>query len=345
MKRIPTAILLGVLLCVSALVSRAQDKDTSGARGLTLPEYEKSKGFTVTDLDKDSYVKFENTYILDRNDFGKPYFITGDDGLKKRIDLYKLILKEGRIDLGTVIFYTTEKGKRYSACLPGFRADAKVWGKYFEDIHAIDREEKNFVLKLSYVLSKELGFQLYRASAAAQGKDPGKERESGTYGNEICFPGNVLVTLAGGDKKIVSEIRPGDEIITVDPATHATTTVSVKELTVHEARNYAITELFLVHAAEKIMAAGREVRLISKTLRATPNHPMVTAGGNKKIGEIGEGETVNCLDENTGNCLDYTVWQKREAAGGIQKVYNIVANGGSTFIMNDVMVLQKPLKN
>ncbi|HZE83848.1 MAG TPA: Hint domain-containing protein [Puia sp.] len=346
MKKILMTLFLGSILCTAASVARAQDKkDTVGARGLTLTEYERSKGFTVGDLDKDSYVKFENTYILDRNDFGKPYFITGDDGLKKRIDLYKLILKEGRVDLGTIIFYTTEKGQRYSACLPGFRADAKVWSKYFEDIHAIDKEEKNFVLKLSYVLSKELGFQLYRSSAAAQGKDPGKERESGTYGNEICFPGNMQVTLAGGSKKTLDEVRPGDEILAVDPATGQTTSVRVKELTVHEARNYAITELFLLHADEWTTAAGREVRLLSKTLRATPNHPMVTAGGNKKIGEIAEGEELRCLDERTGNYLEYTVWKRSESAGGIQKVFNIVAGGGSTFIMNDVMVLQKPLKN
>jgi hypothetical protein len=40
----------------------------------------------------------------------------------------------------------------------------------------------------------------------------------------------------------------------------------------------------------------------------------------------------------------YIVWDKNEAAGGMQPVYNIVAGGGSTFIMNGVMVMQKPLR-
>src|SRR5215831_7025185 len=99
-------------------------QDTT-SKALTMAEYEKAKGFSPADLDKDSYVKFENAYILDRNDFGKPYFITGDDGLKKRIDLYKLIRKDGRAEIATVIFYTTEAGKRYMACLPGFKADGR----------------------------------------------------------------------------------------------------------------------------------------------------------------------------------------------------------------------------
>ncbi|RYG30915.1 MAG: hypothetical protein EOO01_36100, partial [Chitinophagaceae bacterium] len=59
-------------------------------KGMTPEQYEKVKSFTVKDLDNDTYVKIENTYVLDRYEARKPYFITGDDGLKKRIDLYKL---------------------------------------------------------------------------------------------------------------------------------------------------------------------------------------------------------------------------------------------------------------
>src|ERR1700750_885813 len=114
-------LFLACLLVAGVTVSRAQD--TASNRALTMAEYDKAKTFSIGDLDKDTYVKFENAYILDRGGFGKPYFITGDDGKKKRIDLYKLILKEGRQELGTVIYYTTEKGKRYVAVLPGYKAD------------------------------------------------------------------------------------------------------------------------------------------------------------------------------------------------------------------------------
>jgi len=327
------------LLLVSGMMTvRAQD--TAANRALTMAEYDKAKTFSVGDLDKDTYVKFENAYILDRGGFGKPYFITGDDGMKKRIDLYKLILKEGRVELGTVIYYTTEKGKRYTAIMPGYKADGKVWEKYFEDIHAIDKEEKFYVLKLSYVLSKELGFQLYRASTGATGA--AMNREAGTYGNDICFPGDMQVTMAGGVRKQLSEVKAGDRVVTVDPATHQSTTVTVKELTVHVAKNYAVTRVMLLSATE---SSDKVVTLVSKVLQATPNHPMVTAEGDRKAGELKEGDKVLCLDEKTGRYQEFTVWDKTESAGGVQPVYNIVAGGGSTFIMNGVMVLQKPLKN
>jgi len=324
------------LLVIGLLSVRAQD---STSRALNMAEYDKAKTFSVGDLDKDTYVKFENTYILDKGGFGKPYFITGDDGMKKRVDLYKLILKEGRVDLGTIIYYTTEKGKRYTAVMPGYKADGKVWEKYFEDIHAIDKEEKFYVLKLSYVLSKELGFQFYRSATAGTGA--AVSREAGTYGNDICFPGDMLVTMADGGSKPVSAVKAGDRVITVDPSTHQATTVMVKELTVHAAKNYAITRLLLLSAT----GGDRDIRLVSRVLQATPNHPMVTGQGDRKVGELKEGDKVLCRDGGTGLYQEFTVWDKTEAAGGVQPVYNIVAGSGSTFIMNGVMVLQKPLKN
>ena len=324
MKQLCLAMLL---LACNFFMLTAQDSTASKA--LTMAEYDKAKSFSPGDLDKDSYVKFENAYILDRNDFGKPYFITGDDGMKKRIDLYKLLRKEGRTEIGTVIFYTTETGKRYMACLPGFKADGKIWEKYFEDIHAIDKEEKNFVLKLSYVLSRELGFQLYRTGAAGGGS--GREREAGTYGNDICFPGDMLVTMAGGAQRSLRDVKAGDAIVTMDPATGRTATVTVKELTVHAAKNYAITRLLLVSAEEK----GREIKLLSRWLQGTPNHPILTLEGEKKMGELVIGDMIVSPDGV------FTVWDKQESAGGKQRVYNIVTAGGGTFIMNGVMVLEK----
>ena len=321
----------------SLLYTQAQDKPAVNPRPITLAEYDKGKTFGVKDLDKDTYVKFENLYIADRYEMKKPYFITGDDGLKKRIDLYKLISKDGMQELGTLIYYTNEKGKRYIALQPNFTAEGKIWERYFEDIHAIDKEEKNFVLKLSYILSKEMSFQLYKN--LNQGKD--LKDEAGTYGSDICFPGSDLVTMADGSQKQLSTIKAGDRVITVDAATQKAVPVQVTRLVEHEAKNYAITRLLLVSSQETATAAGTQVRLQSKVLQATPNHPMMVGNSKKSIGEVAIGDRITCADEKTHTYQTYTVFNKTESAGGTQKVYNMEVSGGSTFIMNDVMVMQK----
>ena len=330
-------LFLSIFALSVAFTYAQENKATLNPRPLAMTEYDKAKSYLVKDLDKDTYVKFDNTYIADRYEMKKPYFITGDDGLKKRIDLYKLVAKDGMQELGTLIYYTNEKGKRYMALQPNFTADGKVWEKYFEDIHSIDKEEKNFVLKLSYILSKEMSFQLYKS--INQGRD--LKEEAGTYGSDICFPGTELVAMADGSKKLLSSIRAGDQVITVDAVTKKPVAVQVTQLVEHKAENYAITQLLLVSSRETAAVDGMHVQLQNKLLQATPNHPMLVNGRRKNIGEVNIGDQITCQDEKTHTYQTYTVYNKTEKAGGMQKVYNMVVTGGTTFILNDVMVMQK----
>lgn len=326
-----------LLLFVAAFkFSEAQTK-TANPRPLTMAEYDKAKTYTIADLDKDTYVKFDNAYILDRYQARKPFFITGDDGLKKRIDLYKLMAKDGMQEIGLMVYYTNEKGKVYTAVVPDYTAEGKIWDKYFQDIDNINKEEKNYILKLSYILSRELSFQQYKV--LNNGKSPSEEEA--TYGSDICFPGDEEVAMANGAKKLLKDVKAGDEVITVDPQTKLAALVKVKELTTHEAKNYALTSLVLLAAERKQLDIGTAIILSTKLLQATPNHPMMTKAGNRKMGEIKVGEEVLCLNEVTGKYDVYSVWEKDEQAGGTQKVYNMVADGGTTFIMNGVMVMQK----
>lgn len=302
-------------------------------RPITMAEFEKAKTFSIENLDNDTYVKFDNTYILDRYEGKKPIFITGDDGNKKRIDLYKLVAKEGMQELGLMVFYTNEKGKVYKALVPNFTADGKVWEKYFEDIHAIDKVEPNYVLKLSYILSRELAYQQYKnINGGKEMKD-----EHATYGNDICFPGDQLVGMANGLSKELKYIKAGDEIVTINQETRQSEIVKVKGLQVHEAKDYAITQLTLI--ADQIN--GNDILLQSKVIKATPNHPMHTDTGDKKIGDIKIGEKVYCLNEKTGKLEEFKVLDQKEFTEGNQKVYNIDAMGGTTLMLNGVMVKQK----
>ncbi|WPQ63467.1 Hint domain-containing protein [Chitinophaga sancti] len=307
------------------------------SRPIRTDEYDKAKTFTVKDLDNDTYVKFNNAYVLDRYEMRKPYIITGDDGLKKRIDLYRLVAKDSMMDIGTVIFYTNEKGTLYTAVLPLFNSNPEIWNKYFEDIHAIDKVEKNYVLKLSYVLSREFSFQLYKSMNG--GKDV--KAEGATYGTDICFPGDEQVTLADGSQKTLKNILPGDKIISLDAVTHTTSIMKVKELVVHQPANYAITQLLAVHIVANDTQDAHVVSISGKILQATPNHPIQTSAGKKKMGEVSDGEELLCIDEQSKQVLTYVVVNKTEKANGTQPVYNIVAEGEGTFIMNNMMVLQK----
>ena len=324
--------LFAVLLFFYSTTVIAQSENK--VRPLTKAEYNKAKTFTINDLDKDTYVKFDNKYVLDRYAMRKPYFVTGSDGLKKRIDLYTLYAKDSMQEIGTVIYYTNEKGKLYTAVQPSFPSDSVVWNSYFTDIDNINKEEASYILKVSYILSRELSFQLYK-SLNKNVKD-----EDGTYGMAICFPGNQHVAMSDGSEKLLKEIQPGDKIITQNKQGE-TVTETVKELVVHTAKNYAITSLLLIHAEEALTAEGYNIQLSSRLIEATPNHPVETTTAKKEIGKVNEGETMLCYNEATKRYEKFVVFSKTESAKGIQPVYNMVVNGGENFMINDVMVRQK----
>ncbi len=327
------SILSLVLLFAILLTVRSQAQDS---RAITMEEYDLAKTFVVEDLDNDTYVKFENKYILDRYEMKKPIFITGDDGKRKRVDLYKLVAREGLNDLGLMVFYTTETGTLYTALVPSFPSGGDVWEKYFEDIHAIDKVEANFVLKLSYVLSREVSYQMFKNVNNGE-----LTNEHATYGTDICFPGDQLVTLADGSTRLLKDIKTGDKVITIDPATKVGSVVTVNKLVTHKPENYAITVLTVISSDKSESSEGVDIKLSVKELKATPNHPMLTDKGNKPIGEVLEGEAILSWNEATQSYDEFTVLGTKEITEGAQPVYSIEADAGTTLLMNGVMVKQK----
>tara|TARA_R110000868_G_scaffold304437_9_gene565110 strand:+ start:22063 stop:23064 length:1002 start_codon:yes stop_codon:yes gene_type:complete len=332
MRVLKTLLLFSLISLVTSYSVFGQED----SRPITIEEYNLAKTFVIEDLDNETYVKFENKYILDRYELRKPIYITGDDGLKKRVDLYKLIVREGLMDLGVMVFYTNEIGTLYNALVPNFTASGEVWEMYFEDIHAIDKEEANFVLKLSYVLSREFSFQMFKNNSEGEISD-----EHATYGSDICFPGDQLVSLADGSSKLLREVKMGDKVITIDPETRESKIVEVNKLVSHAPENYAITVLTLLKEDRFESESFVEINLSVKELKATPNHPMLTQSGNIEIGEVNVGEVILSWNQMAKKYDTYTVYSTKEIVEGVQPVYSIEASEGTTLIMNGVMVKQK----
>lgn len=327
-----------LILCILVLLgaihfSLAQTASTP--RAITLEEYTNAKTYDIPDLDNDHYAKFgNNQYIAERYEDKKPYFITGDDGKRKRVDLYSLSKKGEDFSLGLLIYYTAETGKRYIACLPNNFAPGPIWEKYFEDIHAIDKTEPNFVLKLSYILSRELSYSQYKSTHKGGSSD---RAEAGTYGNDICFPGDDLVAMADGSSKLLKDMVAGDKITIADPQTGELTITTVTKLIQHKAANYAVTTVTLWRAEKR----DQEIVLHTQTIQATPNHPVQTEEGIKPIRQLAPGDKLYSRRGKKDKMELFEVWNCIEQAEGWQNVYNMETSGGETFIINGVLVRQK----
>lgn len=327
-------IFFTILFMPLALLAQSEESET---RPITMEEYQLSQTFEVEDLDNDTYVKVaDGEYILDRYEMRPPIYITGDDGLQKRVDIYKLVEHENLDELGLLFFYTNEKGDLYKALIPNYTAAGEVWEQYFEDIHAIDKEEQEFVLKLSYVISRELSLQMYKNLRGVEFIE-----DDATYGTDICFPGDQMVALAGGGQKRLSEIQPGEQILTYNSVSGIREISEVRQVVAHHPANYAITELTLLHTERTESDQAIRVDLSIKQLKATPNHPVTTHAGNKEIGEVKPGEQIAGWSTKNDAYELYTVWRKIEVTEGVQPVYSISSANELPVKMNGVFIRQK----
>jgi hypothetical protein len=247
MKRI--FLSLGFLL-VCTMVMRAQD--TAGNRALTMAEYEKAKTFTVGDPDKDTYVKFENAYILDHSGFGKPYFITGDDG-KKETHRSVQADPEGRQG-GTGhrhLLYHGEMASGTRPVLPGLQVPIRQGLEKVFRRHSRHRQAGALLCDEAVLcpVRRSWVIQLYRSATGRAGCDRSAGRPA-PMAMTFVFPVIWRSRMAGRRPQAAAGSQAGDDCGDRGPcdAYGRHGGEAVKELTVHDAKNYAITRLVLLAA-------------------------------------------------------------------------------------------------
>lgn len=332
MKKIFGA-LLTALLAVCMHTANAQDETF---KGMSKEAYEIAKTAVVEDLDSDTYVKIgSGDYVLDRYEMKPPYFITGDSGIKKRIDIYKLIERADMGELGLVVFFTdTEAKETFNLVIPSMVSKGEVWNMYFDDIHQHDREEGDVALKMSYILSKEVAYLMQKSSGVDMSA---MDQDNDDY--DFCFSPDALVSMADGTEKPISQIVPGDVVLTLSEA--KVQAVKVEAIDIHRKKNISLAKaiLFPVEAITA-SASSQNINAEAVELIATANHPVLTLDGAKALGELQAGDILLRYDAQSGEGQTYRVHFVAPAYDSVEEVYNLEVEGDS-YLVNQVLVLEK----
>lgn len=331
MKHTIYSFFLSVAVVFVSLSSYAQDEPL---RGMTADEYEIAKSAQVEDLDNDTYVKIsDGNYVLDRYEMKPPYFITGDSGIKKRIDVYKIMDRESMGDLGLVVYFTnTEADETFNLVIPNMATSGEVWNMYFDDIHQRDREEGDVALKMSYVLSKEVAYLMQKSSGVDMSA---MDQENSDY--DFCFAADALVTMADGSDKMISEVEVGESILTIEQG--MSKLVRVEGIDTHQKADITLAKAVLF-PVEEVTASLTSIRFSVTELIATSNHPVMTASGAKALGELLPGDLLTKYDAQTGHSTQYKVHFVNPTYKSAKKVYNLDVEG-EHYLVNQVLVLEK----
>jgi hypothetical protein len=328
-------LLTACLFCISifGITTRAIAQETKPeSRSLTLEEYNKVKTFLPKNLDQDTYVKFENAYILDRYQMKPPYIFKYSDGIERKIYLYKLLDNKTKKELGMVAFYHTPgNSKTISLCIPTPTAPKEVWARYIDDLKEYGAQESGLLSSFSYVMSREMS-ALFTSGSATSAPVAGSATDY-----DVCFPEDALVRMADGSEKQIKDIHAGDEVAAFDQKTGTLQTARVKEMHTHTDKVYTLTSVLLISNEP---TASLNAYMPSVVLEATPNHPVFTSNGRKTMETLEKGEYLYQYSSATGTFIKYEVMQVVTESRQVNKVYNLVTTQ-KNFLINNTVVLDK----
>lgn len=281
-------------------------------------EYEQLKSLTIENLERDSYVVFEEEgFILDRYELKPAYVFNFSDQIERKVYLYLVYPLETEDTLGCVMFYQRED-VRIVLPLPGANADREAWGLYIDDLKYVGEDEPGFLACVGFVVSKE--FMALLAGSAA-----GQEQE-GEY--EYCFAEKALVQLADGREIPVSEIIPGMEIMSWDVTDQVFTKTMVTGLDIHRRVSIPMYEIWVTDPS--VLLADNLDQPVLKRLYITPNHPVETKSGIMSAREIQAGMHIYC--EENGALISVPVMASRIAHSSEKTVYSIITEDMPFFV-------------
>ena len=327
------------LLCLlAAWFPRAMAQTAApAARALTIDEYQKVKMFKIKDLEGDTYVKFEGSYVLDRYVTGDaqiqpPYVFKYSDGVERRVYLYNLLDNRTKKQLGAVALYTTPAdGKTINLCIPNAASDKTVWTAYIDDLKLHGEREKGFLSATSYVLSREMSALL--ANGSGHGPSTGAKTDY-----DVCFPAGTAITLADGSQTPIERVRAGDRVRAYHPTDRAAF-AEVEQVQQHAGKGYLLSRVLLI-AADELTASTAPATLTVLTLEATPNHPVLTTGGRRALGQLRPGDVLFYHDGASGGFREMKVQENRSGWRTVQRVYSLKTTS-KNYLAGGAVVLDK----
>ncbi|TAH25767.1 MAG: hypothetical protein EAZ07_06230 [Cytophagales bacterium] len=331
-SKIKTLFILIILMIVPFILESISAQDASKIKGITTQECLLLKNYKFKDLEKDTYLKLDNGFVLDRFEMKPPYVFNFSDGMERKIFLFKISDSKDKKDLGLLAVYKNSKTtKSYNLYIPNALSDKVVWGMYIDELKDADKLEYGFSSTVAFVLGKELSSLMGAGGAGALSS------KSDEY--EFCFPENAMVMLNNKTEVPISKINKKDILISYKGEQPKLKFTKVNKLIVHHGI-FDISKVIL-QPKESIFASVIDIAFETTEIEATNNHPIFTTKGQRKLGNIEEGDVVICFESATNSFKEFVVVKTMRNYRKVDAVYNIRTEHNSNYLINKTVVLPK----
>ncbi|GAB3688129.1 hypothetical protein GCM10027592_02600 [Spirosoma flavus] len=322
-----------IFLCCAVatqLLSQRVWAQTASA-SMTLEQLKAIKAIKIANLDKDTYFK-SGGFILDRYEERPAYVFAYSDGITRKIYLYKVFSAEDTKELGLLAIYQNGKTNEIKPfVIPGASADRKAWDAYIDDLKYVGEKEPGLMSTLTFVLSREMAGLL---SGSAGKSDEGGAKKKEEY--NFCFAPTAPVTLADGSSKPISTVQVGDVIMGYNVVTKSLAPTNVTRVDMHKG-NFALASVWLAPTQE-LTANTRNNPATLTLVEATANHPVLTATGQKQLGNVTTGDILYRMEN--GKSVTYRVVSVEKSVRSVNTVYNLSTESGA-YLVHETIVLDK----
>ncbi|KAA9346445.1 Hint domain-containing protein [Larkinella humicola] len=323
----------GLLVCCVIIAQLVSSHVWAQTASMSLDQLKAVKAIKIGNLEKDTYFK-SGDFILDRYEERPAYVFNYSDGIPRKIYLYKVFTAADTKELGLLAIYENGKTKETKPfVIPGASADRKAWDAYIDDLKYVGEKEAGLMSALGFVLSREMALLMGGGGAKEEGGDKKKEEYN------FCFPADAVVTLADRQTKAIQDVKAGDEVLAYDAKTRLLVPARVQEVTIHAKPNLAIAGVWMT-PVQDLSASNTAALTKPVLLEATANHPVQTATGTKKLGDLRNGDVLYRFDGATQTVSAWKVAAVQHTVRTVDKVYNLTTDKGS-YLINDVVVLDK----
>lgn len=147
----------------------------------------------------------------------------------------------------------------------------------------------------------------------------------GVCGGGGCFAGDALVLMADGTERPISTLKPGDTIMGFDAATHTAVPRQVERLAIHPPED-----------------SPDGTVIINGNIRATTNHPFLSAGRAVTAGRLQVGDVMHLVQWRGGRTTidPVPITSVTHMAGGITS-YDVKTSPPGGYVIGRVIVLVK----
>lgn len=154
-----------------------------------------------------------------------------------------------------------------------------------------------------------------------------------------CFAGVTEIVTKEGLSIPIKDVTPGMQVLSYNPQKRIIEYSKVLEIKIHSDTAYDLSKIYFTDINENYASASDKRYLLS--IEGTPNHPVLTPGGLKTIGEITDKDKIMYFSSEKQGLIECQVLFVQKNSSSTNAVFNLKLENDNYYFANGIVASPK----